>query len=371
MHRTSPLAALAAALPLVFSFAVAADPTAPQARAPRVQLALLLDNSGSMQGLLSQARAELWTIVNALDGATRDGAAARIEVALYSYGDPPARKLVPFSGDLDRVSEALFSLGINGSNEYCGQAIDIATRELSWSDDPRDLKLIFIAGNEPFNQGPVRFADAIKRAEDPGIVVSTIHCGDVGQAAEWAAAAVLSGGTSANINSNVAVVHIETPFDREIADLGVALNETYLPYGVEGERGRARQRKQDENALGSGLSSGTGRSIAKASGSYSNATWDLLDAVKEKRVDLNAVSEKSIPQQLRGMTAEQRRAAVDEMQQKREQTKQRIVALNREREAFLKAHPQNAGEKTLDRALLDGLVRLAAKKGFELKTGTP
>ena len=68
--------ALAAVVLSLGILALAAEPAAKPADAekhvitapdpapdkPRIQLALLLDNSGSMQGLIDQARSQLWTV---------------------------------------------------------------------------------------------------------------------------------------------------------------------------------------------------------------------------------------------------------------------------------------------------------------------
>ena len=40
-----------------------------------------------------------------------------------------------------------------------------------------DLKMVFIAGNEPFNQGSVGYTAAVQSAFRNNIMVNTIHCG--------------------------------------------------------------------------------------------------------------------------------------------------------------------------------------------------
>src|SRR5262245_28182741 len=54
-----------------------------------VQIAILLDTSSSMDGLINQARSHLWGMVDELGKATRivDGKlrTARVELALYEY----------------------------------------------------------------------------------------------------------------------------------------------------------------------------------------------------------------------------------------------------------------------------------------------
>ncbi|MCH8177957.1 MAG: VWA domain-containing protein, partial [Proteobacteria bacterium] len=202
---------------------------------PRVQIAILLDTSGSMSGLIDQARTELWAIVNEFITATRDGQAPELQVALYKYGsslrasEGYIRMIVPLTTDLDKISEELFALKISGSKEYCGWVIKEATEELQWSPAPEDLKVIFIAGNEPFTQGKVKYQDACKAAIGKGIVVNTIHCGSssAGVSGKWKDGAMLADGQFLNIDQNKTAVHIAAPQDAEIAELGIKLNSTY------------------------------------------------------------------------------------------------------------------------------------------------
>ncbi len=128
----------------------------------KIQVALLLDLSGSMDGLIEQAKSRLWNIVNTMSTLKCKGETPTLEIALYEYGKSnlPAknhfiRQVLPFTKDLDLVSEMLFSLRTNGGEEYCGAVIESAVQELNWQAGISDLKLIYIAGNEPFNQGPI------------------------------------------------------------------------------------------------------------------------------------------------------------------------------------------------------------------------
>ena len=136
----------------------------PRASRPVIQVAILLDTSNSMDGLIGQAKSQLWTFVNQFSPLRRDGLAPELQVALYEYGKSSIsagegylRMVVPFTTDLDRVSEQLFALTTHGGDEYCGAVIKSATQGLNWSPSARDLKVIFIAGNEPFTQGSVDY----------------------------------------------------------------------------------------------------------------------------------------------------------------------------------------------------------------------
>ena len=52
-----------------------------------VQIALLLDTSSSMNGLIDQARTYLWKIVNDMTLARQNGKLPDIRLALYEYGN--------------------------------------------------------------------------------------------------------------------------------------------------------------------------------------------------------------------------------------------------------------------------------------------
>ena len=146
-----------------------------------IKVALLLDTSNSMDGLIDQAKAQLWEIVNELSYAKCEGLKPNLQIALYEYGNDNLngdegfiRQVLGFSQDLDEISKALFSLTTQGGNEFCGQVIKTALDQLKWETHPNDLKLIFISGNEPFTQGPINYKEASTLAQTKDVTVNTI-----------------------------------------------------------------------------------------------------------------------------------------------------------------------------------------------------
>src|SRR6187399_808181 len=67
--------------------AAAAPEAKPDDSRPLVQLAILLDTSNSMDGLIAQAKTQLWQIVNEFIAAKQDGKVPKVEVALFEYGN--------------------------------------------------------------------------------------------------------------------------------------------------------------------------------------------------------------------------------------------------------------------------------------------
>ena len=52
-----------------------------------IKVALILDTSNSMDGLIDQAKSQLWSVVNELAKARCDGQIPDLEIALYEYGN--------------------------------------------------------------------------------------------------------------------------------------------------------------------------------------------------------------------------------------------------------------------------------------------
>ena len=343
---------------------------------PTVQLAILLDTSNSMDGLISQAKTQLWTVVNEFVRAKKGGHTPAIQVALFEYGkaslapsDGFVRLILPLTDDLDRVSEALFALSTNGGEEYCGWAIRDAVTRLDWSRSREVYKAIFIAGNEPFTQGSVDFHAACKAAIEKGILVNTIFCGANAEGSHtgWKDGATLADGRYMSIDQDQATAEIATPQDTEIAKLGAALNRTYLAYGKMGQAGLARQAAQDANAVNASSSALVSRSVTKGNPFYCNDGWDLVDAIKNGRCKLDDLKDDELPPELRTLDKEARKAKVDAAAKERATIQARILSLNDERNRYLAAERKKragAQAESFDRAIVKAIRDQASQQKF-------
>ncbi|MBL4870261.1 MAG: VWA domain-containing protein, partial [Robiginitomaculum sp.] len=289
-------------------------------RQARIQIALLLDTSNSMDGLISQAKSQLWTLVNELSEGKKYGRSPLIEIALYEYGNSNisvskgyVRQVLSLTTDLDDVSEKLFSLTTNGGQEYAGKVIMTSLEELEWSKREDDMKLIIIAGNEPFTQGPVKYEEACGRARRGGIIIDTIHCGDeqVGINTKWKDGADCAGGIYMTINQDEKMVHIPSPYDDDIIRLNKKLNDTYFGYGSRGAEYKNRQTVQDQNAAGMSVKSILQRSKSKSSSAYSNEAWDVVDAYKKDKSRILELEEAQLPKELQGKSEAERKVFIE------------------------------------------------------------
>jgi len=342
-----------------------------------IQLALLLDTSGSMDGLIEQAKSQLWKIVNELATSKKDGEKVELYVALYEYGKQsiPAdegylRNIVPFTQDLDLISDELFKLKTDGGEEYCGKVILSAVNNLQWKKSNDELKIIFIAGNEPFTQGDVDYKEACKKSVKNGIVVNTIFCGnyDEGVQTMWKEGADISDGKYMNIDHNAEIVHIEAPQDDEIIKLGQELNKTYIAFGNYGKEKKDLQAEQDANSISLSNEVMVQRSVTKSGGHYKNSTWDLVDAKKEGTIKIEELKDEELPDEMKKMSVPERKSYLDKKEKERSQIQDKINKLNDERSKYVaKKMLENKNDNTLDAVMIKTIREQAKQKNYKFE----
>jgi hypothetical protein len=375
----------------VTSLALAASGDEPQQQNPTVttnktdgrpltQIAILLDTSGSMRGLIDQARCQLWNAVSELAKASRNGAPIKLEIAIYQYGCSPSvvRQVTGFTEDLDEVSRALFSLKIGGSKEFCGQAINQALDALEWTSAPSAYRAIFIAGNESFDQGKVNYGEALPKALSKKVLINSIFCdnkakGNTALLPQWESAAQLVGGLSFQINHNHHLPELNTPFDARIRKLNTEMNATFVWYGDGGEEAAANQKTQDENMAKMSDHAFAARMSAKIGHLYHHAHHDLIDALDHKMVDLNKMPAAIMPDNLRAMSNKQRMAFLNQKIAERQKIRRKMADIISQRHAFVQQkmsqmpNTKTAKVNVLGDALVRAVRSQAIARGFEFE----
>lgn len=342
-----------------------------------IQIALLLDTSNSMDGLINQAKSQLWKIVNEFALARKNGKIPKLQIALYEYGnnyisanEGYIRKVVDLTNDLDKISDELFKLTTNGGDEYCGEVIEKAVNDLKWSDKKNILKIVFIAGNEPFTQGSYDYRKTCKEAISHGIIVNTIFCGnrDEGINTNWKDGADLADGIYANIDQNQQIAFVAAPQDDEINKLGRELNKTYVAYGVHGMKSKELQAEQDIKAGSVAPSVMAQRSVAKASEQYSNEQWDLIDASAKDSAIVEKLEKEQLPEEMQKMDTKERKKYIQAQSQKRKVIQEKINKLNSDRRTYVaEQEKKNAKDNTLDQAMLKSIRKQAQNKNYSFE----
>jgi hypothetical protein len=341
----------------------------------KIQLAILFDTSNSMDGLLDQAKSRIWNIVNTIAKLEYDNEQPQIEIALYEYGndgltqkDGFVRQVSSFSTDLDEISAQLFGLTTNGGSEFCGTVIYKSIKDLKWSQDTRDMKLIYIAGNEPFNQGTQDYKEVCKQGAIQDVFVSTIYCGNYQKGVEefWKEGADLGNGKYFNIDSDKKIQYIKTPYDDSIQKLNIALNDTYIGYGAKGDRKKAQQESQDMNAVSVAEENMVERAMSKSSDAYSNSSWDLVDYIDDDYEKLKAIDKKDLPKEMESNSHEENIQFVKSKKVERENIQKNIQTLAKKRGEYIQEKSEESGSEEDDfgKAVSSSILKFASEKNY-------
>jgi len=344
----------------------------------KIQVAILLDVSNSMDGLIEQAKAQLWNMVTVMGKAScENDVTPRVEIALYEYGRSSnnvkagyVKKINGFINDLDSLSQNLFSLTTMGGDEYCGQVIYTSVDELTWDNNTSSYKVIFIAGNEDFLQGSLPYTKACAEAKKKGVIVNTIYCGSRAYAIKehWNLGAECGGGSFSSIDQNEKIEDIPTPYDSLLYSYNEKLNATYIAYGTSAGYYSFNQAKQDKQNAGMSQTAGIKRIKAKSNSKvYNNAQWDLIDA-RNTNGDgvLDKIDKKDLPDSLQLKTKEELKTIIEKKSAERSSVQAEITKLNSQRDAYIAAERvKNAANKNNSNTLeteVEKVIREQARR---------
>ena len=176
------LAAPALAAPVLAAPVLASGTAAPQAAGPRIDVAFVLDATGSMGPWIDQARCRIKAI--AADLAAGEPAPT-VRFALVRYrdrGDAYVVEHVPFSGRIEDMAAALDATSAGGGGDFPEavlEGLEAALTRLAWSPGDEVARLVYLVGDAPPQVGPGRPEEnaLVARALDAGIVVHTLACG--------------------------------------------------------------------------------------------------------------------------------------------------------------------------------------------------
>ena len=226
--------------------------------------------------------------------------------------------------------------------------------------------MIFIAGNEPFDQGNYSYQNAGEHAKEKDIIVNTIYCGDYEQGIQsyWKDGAVATGGEYMAIDQNKEIVYVKTPFDDIIITLNKKLNSTYISYGSSGRSKRLAQELQDSNAMAYESTVAVKRAVSKSSRLYNNKSWDLVDAAGDDEFEISAIDTDDLPEELKDKSETELQAIIDQKKLEREAIQKEIQEVNKKREAYLAKNQTEADHGGLENVMLEAIKKQAKKKNY-------
>jgi Mg-chelatase subunit ChlD len=335
----------------------------------KVDVVFCVDRSGSMDHVIETAKRKIWTIVNEV---AQQKPTPILRIGLIGYGSADKDiKFFPLSTDLDKVYEHLSTFRCDmGGDEWVGWALLQAVERMEWAAERKSLKMVFMVGNETAAQGrdEVMYTKTAPLAIKKDISVNAIYCGKPSAEEEktWRELASLADGLYSQIDLSGGEVTIQTPQDKKLVELNQKLNATYVPFGKRGSDGKDQQEKADRQTASAGEApAAAARTVAKAAKVYNNATWDLVDASKEKEFDLAKLKTEELPQNMQKMAPEERKAYLDQKTKEREEIQKEIAKTSVERQKFIDEEMKRknlTADASFDEAVRRTIQEQAAKR---------
>ncbi len=338
---------------------------------PQVEVVFVLDTTGSMGSLLEGAKKKIWSIASDI---ARGKPSPRLKIGLVAYrdkGDAYVTKVSDLNEDLDKIYGELLAFRAEGGGdtpENVRQGLHDALTKIAWSKERTTLRILFLVGDAPPHldyQDVPKLEELCLSAVKAGIIINTVRCGNDGETGRiWKEIADKSEGSFFSVDQTGGVVAVATPFDKELGELSDKLGGTVMGYGDAPKRralasaeGGARAYEPTAKA---------DRAVAKAAATR-HSEDDLIDALREKRVKLEEIREEQLPEELKKLSPEERKARLEQKAREREELRAKIVELSKKRDEYLAAELKKRGVRdSFDSSVLEALSEQAAKKGISI-----
>ena len=349
------LVVVAAALSIAASVTIAnAAATPPR---PRVEVAFVLDSTGSMGGLIEGAKQKIWSIAGAII-ARRPAPEVRIGLITYrDRGDQYVTRLFDLTADIDAVFGNLQSFQADGGGddeESVNQALREAVQRLSWSPDRGVLKVVFLVGDYPPHMdyhGELRYPDICREAAGRDLVINTVQCGDVPETARvWREIARLAEGSYVALEQSGNMQAVSTPYDDEMARLAAEVSRTVVPWGAHERQEEATSKARLAAAAPAAVAADRAAFNLATGGKAIQGSGDLVEDAAV--VDLAKVEKDELPAEMQAMSLEEQKAYLARQKAAREKLNHRLADL-----ALLRADYMSKEQKRL----------AGAKDSFDLK----
>ena len=162
------------------------------------------------------------------------------------------------------------------------------------------------------------------------------------------------------------VVAIATPFDKDLAKINAELARNTVTYGDARTRGAGEAKKAEAEKLSAAPA--TAPAAADRAGKIAKdgkvAAYDLIDAIKEKKVKLEDLKDDELPDNLRKMKPEERKAYLDKLEKTRDELTKKAVELDKKRSDFIDKklkEDKKGGKDGFDNQVIE-MLRSQAKK---------
>ena len=344
--------------------------------ATRIEVAFVLDTTGSMSGLIEGAKSKIWSIASQLAGNQQESGVRMGLIGYRDRGDAYVTRRYDLTADIDSIYAQLRSFRAEGGGdgpESVNQALHEAITAMSWSDRDDVYRVVFLVGDAPphMDYGDVGFEESVRIARQKGIAVNTIQCGSWEETARiWRQIATLGAGQYAAIAQNGGMVAIATPMDEELAKLNQQLARTVVGFGDAQTRREMDSKIAAARAAPAAAAADRLSYMKKTGGGVVSGLRDLVEAVADG-LSLDDVAEEELPAEMQAMNAAERHSYLERNRKARARIQARVDELSEGRDAFvasaqekLEAEGRGVG---FDAEVLATIKSQAAEKGITYK----
>ncbi|MCZ4280285.1 VWA domain-containing protein [Kiloniella laminariae] len=311
----------------------------------RVEVAFVLDTTGSMADLIDGAKRKIWSIANTIVDIHPD---ADIRMALIGYrdiGDDYVVKPFPMNKDIQGLYGNLVRFEADGGGdtpEAVNEALNTAVRKLDWDEDSNTQRIIFLVGDAPphmdYANAP-QYPEIIEVANKKGIIINAVQAGEDSETRDiWKEIAQRGHGRYIPIPQDGGkITIIETPFDNDIIILQRRIDETVIPYGSDSEQSEVRSKMTLKSAAPEAVQVENSKFYAKRSAEKEVITGggDLVADVRNDSVALDKIEEKQLPEDLQGLSLAQKQDYLKEKLAARAELEQKMALLIKKHDDYI------------------------------------
>src|SRR5262249_44491844 len=150
---------------------------------PVVEVAFVLDTTGSMGPLIEGAKRKIWSIATSIVDAHPD---AEIRMGLVAYrdiGDEYVTKTFNLTTDIQDLYANLLELKARGGGDWpesVNEALFVAVTKLSGTQGPEARRIMFLVGDAPPHMDyaqDTKYPEVLRMARDRDITVNAVQAG--------------------------------------------------------------------------------------------------------------------------------------------------------------------------------------------------
>ena len=339
-----------------------------------VEVAFVLDTTGSMGGLINAAKQKIWSIANqVVTGKPKP----KVRIGLVAFRDKRdeyVTKVFDLTDNIDQVYTDLMKFKANGGGdtpENVNQALYDAVNKLKWSKDKKALRIIYLVGDSPphneYKDVPT-YDKIAKSAIERRIYINTILCGGNSKTRNvWKDIALRSEGVFLAIAQDGGVKDIATPYDKKLSMLNTKLVKTVVVYGSTREQTKATL--LNTSAADMKSSPAAADRAEYAANSCQAGSGDLIQALDEGKADLKKIKSEHLPEQMKKMLPEEREKYIADMKSKRKGILKQIKDISTKRAEYIRKTLEKTKDTgdSFDQQVLKTLKEQAKKVNIKYK----